>query len=136
MMGLRSIHDMLEHLHTQDHDEQADGDDDQEGEAEPAHDHGAGADAREHAAVPQGLGRDAGGDRGRVLPQDRDEDEDGGDEDDGQRHLADGPRREGLDLALGALVALLLVPAGEGGEEEQADEGEDDGDDTVEGQRS
>lgn len=66
-----------------------------------------------------------------MLPQDRDEHEDGGDEDDGQGHLRDGPAGERLHLALGALAVFLLVPAREGGEEEEADEGEDDGDDAV-----
>jgi hypothetical protein len=122
---------MPQHRHAQNHDQQPDGDNNQQGEAEPAHDHGAGAHAREHAAVAEVLGDDAGGDRRRVLPEDRHEHKDGGDEDDGQRDLADGARREGLDLALGALVRLLLVPAGEGGEQEEADEGEDDGDDAV-----
>lgn len=64
-----------------------------------------------------------------MLPEDGDEDEDRGDEDDGQGDLRDGPRGEGLDLALGALGVGFFVPDGEGGEEEDADEGEDDGDD-------
>jgi len=51
------------------------------------------------------------------LPEDRHEHEDGGDEDDGQRHLAYGPTGERLDLALRAFRVLLLMPAREGGEE-------------------
>lgn len=64
-----------------------------------------------------------------MLPQDRDQHEDGGDEDDGQGHLRHGPAGEGLHLAVGPLAVLLLVPAGEGGQQEEADEGEDYGDD-------
>jgi hypothetical protein len=46
--------------------------------------------------------------------------------------LADGPRGEGLDVDLRAGVfVLLVVPAGEGSEEDEADEREDDGDDAV-----
>lgn len=120
---------LAQHAYTQYHDEQADGHDDQQREREPAHDHGAGPDARLDGAVAEVLGDGGRGDRGRVLPEDRDEDEDGGDKDDGEGDLGDGPRGEGLDVALGAVGVLLLVPAGEGGEEDEADEGEDDGDD-------
>lgn len=67
-----------------------------------------------------------------MLPQDGDQDKDGGDENDGQGNLGDGSAGEGLDLALGALTVFFLVPAGEGGKEEEADEGENDGDDAVE----
>lgn len=66
-----------------------------------------------------------------MLPQHADEHEDGGDEDEGQRDLADGPGGEGLDVALGAALVHFLVPAGEGGEQEEADEGEHDGDDAI-----
>jgi len=66
-----------------------------------------------------------------MLPEDGDEHEDGGDEDQGQGGLRDGPRWEGLDVADGVFVVGLFVPAGEGGEQEEADEGEDDGDDSV-----
>ena len=64
-----------------------------------------------------------------MLPEDGDEDEDRGDEDDGEGDLRDGPGGEGLDFALGALGVGFFVPDGEGGEEEDADEGEDDCDD-------
>lgn len=66
-----------------------------------------------------------------MLPQDRHEHEDGGDEDDGQGDLRDGPAGEGLDLALGTFAVFLLVPAREGGKEKEADEGEDNGDDAA-----
>jgi hypothetical protein len=63
-----------------------------------------------------------------MLPQDGDEHEDGGDEDEGQGDLRDGPRGEGLDVDVGAGAGVaLFVPAREGGEEEEGDEGEDDG---------
>lgn len=64
-----------------------------------------------------------------MLPQHRDQHEDGGDEDDGQGDLADGTAREGLNLPLRALAVLLLVPARKCRQEQQADEGENDGDD-------
>ena len=66
-----------------------------------------------------------------MLPQHADEHEDGGDEDEGQGNLADGAGGKGFDVALGAALVGFLVPAGEGGEQEEADEGEDDGDDAV-----
>lgn len=64
-----------------------------------------------------------------MLPQHGHEDKDGGDKDYGEGHLRHGPAGEGLDLAVGPLAVLLLVPAWEGGQEEEADEGEDYGDD-------
>jgi hypothetical protein len=65
-----------------------------------------------------------------MLPEDGDEDEDGRDEDERERYLRDGSGREGLDVDVGsgALVALL-VPAREGGQQDEGEEGEDDGDD-------
>lgn len=57
-----------------------------------------------------------------MLPQDRDEREDGGDEDEGQRDLGDGARGEGLDFAVGAGFVDFFVPAREGGEEQEAEE--------------
>ena len=66
-----------------------------------------------------------------MLPQHGDEHEDGRDEDDGEGDLRDGARGEGLDFTVAAVVVSFFVPAGEGGEEEEADEGEDDGDDAV-----
>lgn len=120
-----------QHPYTQNHDQQADRDDNEQRKREPTEHHGAGADARHDAAVGKVLGDGAGGHRGRVLPQDRDEHEDRGDEDDGQGDLGDGPAGERLHLALGTFAVLFLVPAREGGEEEEADEGEDDGDDAV-----
>lgn len=66
-----------------------------------------------------------------MLPQDRDEHEDGGDEDDGQGDLGNGSAGERLHLALGTFAVFFLVPARERGEEEEADEGKDDGDDAV-----
>ena len=69
-----------------------------------------------------------------MLPEDRHQDEDGGDEDEGEGDLRDGAGGEGLDVVLGAgLFVRFFVPAGEGGEEDEADEGEDDGDDSVPG---
>jgi hypothetical protein len=66
-----------------------------------------------------------------MLPQDGDKDENRGDEDDGESDLGNGSRREGLNFALGAFRVLGLVPAGEGGEEDEADKGENNGNDSV-----
>lgn len=62
-----------------------------------------------------------------MLPEDRNENEDGSDEDDGQCDLRDGTRGERLDLALGSFRILFLVPSRESSEEEQTDKGKDDG---------
>lgn len=68
-----------------------------------------------------------------MLPQDADEHEDGRDEDEGQRDLADGPRREGLNVHVGAGFGVaLFVPPGKGGEEDEGDKGEDNGNDAAE----
>jgi hypothetical protein len=113
---------------TQNHDQQTNRHDDEQRERKPTQHHGAGADAAAHAAVSEILGDLRCCDRGGVLPEDGDEHEDGGDEDQGQGDLRDGPRGEGLDVDVGAGVGVaLLVPAGEGREEEEGDEGEDDG---------
>ena len=65
-----------------------------------------------------------------MLPQHRHEDEDGGDEDQSESDLRDGTRGEGFDVSVGAMFVDFFVPAREGGEEEEANEGEDDGHDT------
>ena len=65
-----------------------------------------------------------------MLPQHRDENKYGGDEDDRQRNLRDESRRERLDLTFGAIGIVFLVPTREGGEQEQTDEGEDDSNNT------
>lgn len=129
------VRHLAEHPYAEYHDQQSNRDDDEQGEGEPAQRHGAGPHARPHAAVAEVLRYGARGHGRRVLPQHRHQDEDGRDEDDGQSDLRDGPAGEGLDLAVGALAVLLLVPAGEGGQEEEADEGEDDGDDAAGGDR-
>ena len=63
-----------------------------------------------------------------MLPEYRDEDEDRGDEDEGQGDLGDGAGGEGFYIADGVVFGGFFVPAGEGGEEEEAEEGEDYGD--------
>ena len=64
-----------------------------------------------------------------MLPQHRHEHEDGSDEDEGEGNLRDGARGEWFDVVLGAALVDFFVPAGKGGEEDEADKGEDDGDD-------
>lgn len=64
-----------------------------------------------------------------MLPQHGDQHKDGADEDDGEGDLRDGAGGEGLHFALGADAVFLLVPAWEGCEEQEADEGKDDCDD-------
>jgi hypothetical protein len=121
---------LVQHAHTQQHNQQPNRHDNQQHEPEPAQHHGRGTNAALDAAVPKVLRYRGGGDGSRVLPQHADEHEDGGDEDERERDLADGPRGEGLDVDFGAgFFVLLVVPPGEGGEEDEADEGEDDSDD-------
>jgi hypothetical protein len=118
--------------HTQQHHQQANRDNHIQHKAKPAQDHGSGADARVHAAVAEVLGDGGRRHRRRVLPQDRDEHEHARDEDERERDLADGPRGERLDVDLAARELVFFdVPAGEGGEQDEAEEGEDDGDDSV-----
>ena len=65
-----------------------------------------------------------------MLPQDRDEDEDGGNEDEGKCDLRDGPGGERLDVNLGAcLPVALLVPAWKCRKQNKTEEGKNDGDD-------
>lgn len=128
---LSPVDKLVEHAHRQDHNKQAYSDDDEERKTEPAEDHSRCADAGPDGPVSEILRYNGGADRGGVLPEHRDEDEDGGDEDDGEGHLRDGPRGKGFHFAFGAFRGFFLVPAWEGGEEEEADEGEDDGDDAV-----
>jgi hypothetical protein len=66
-----------------------------------------------------------------VLPQDGDEDENGGDEDNSQCDLRHRSTGERLDFAYRALAIGLLMPAGESGKEQETDEGKDDGDNAV-----
>ena len=66
-----------------------------------------------------------------MLPQHRDENEDGCNEDHGEGDLRYWAGREGLDVHVRAIRASLFVPAWESGEEEEADEGEDDCDDAA-----
>lgn len=66
-----------------------------------------------------------------MLPKNRHEDKDGGDEDDGDGDLRGESRGERLDLALGSLRVFLFMPAGESGQKQQANEGKDDGDDAA-----
>ena len=63
-----------------------------------------------------------------MLPEDGDKHEDRGDEDEGQGDLADGAGGEGFYVDFGAgFFVVFFVPAGEGGEEDEADEGEEGG---------
>lgn len=116
---------------TQYHDEQANRHDDEQGEPEPAQYHGRRPDPGLDAPVAEILRYGARGDRGRVLPQHGDEDEDGSDEDEGEGDLGDGSRGERFDVSLRAALVGFFVPARESCEEDEADEGEDHGDDSA-----
>lgn len=120
----------MHHTNRQYRDNETNRDNDEQGKREPAEDHGRRADARLDDAVGKVLGNDRGGDRGRVLPQHRDEHKYAGDEDDGEGDLGDGARGNGADDAVGALGVFLFVPRGKGGEEEDAEKGKDDGNDS------
>ena len=123
---------LVQHAHTEQHDEQANGNNDEQGEAKPAEDHGGGADAALDAAVAEVLGDDGRGHRRRVLPQHRHQHEHGRDEDQRQRHLAHRPARERLHVHVRPrqLVALL-VPARERRQQDERQEREDDGHDAA-----
>lgn len=118
-------------IDTQDHHQQPNRHDNKQREPKPAQHHRRRAHPRPHRPIPHVLRDGRSRDRGRVLPQHADEHEDRGHEDERERDLADGSGGEGLDVALGAAFVGFLVPAGEGGEQEEADEGEDDGNDAV-----
>lgn len=123
------IDHLAQNTNAENHDQQTDGDNDEQSEAEPTENHCGSTDTRADSTVTEILGNNRRSDGCSVLPKYRDQHEDGGDEDDGQRNLGNGTRGEGLDFAVGALGILLLMPAWEGGEQKEADEGEDDGDD-------
>ena len=64
-----------------------------------------------------------------MLPQYRDEDEDGRDEDERKSNLRHRSRGEGLDVDIGACALVpFLVPSREGREQDEREEGQDDGD--------
>ena len=130
-MNQSVIRQAIQQTNTQNHNEQANRHDNQQCEAEPTQDHGRGADPTLHAPIAQILRYRAGGHRGRVLPEHRHEHEYGRDKDQGESDLRDGTRGEGFDVPVGSMLVDFFVPAGEGGEEEEADEGEDDGDDSI-----
>ena len=123
--------EFVKYTHTQQHHQQPDRHNHQQRETEPAQDHGRRSHAALYASIAKVLRDNGCTDRSRVLPQHGHEHEDGGDEDDREGDLADGPGREGLDVDFGARgLVLLVVPAGECGEEEEGEEGEDDGHDS------
>lgn len=122
------IRQILQHLDTQYHNQQPNRHDDQQRKSKPAEHHRRGPDAAFDAPVRHVLRDDTRRHRRRVLPQHRHQHEDRRDEDDGQRDLRHGPRGEGLDVDVGPVFVLVAVPPREGREEDEAYEGEDDGD--------
>lgn len=66
-----------------------------------------------------------------MLPQHRHKYEYRGDKDYGEGNLRNGPAGEGLHLTLGTFAIFLLMPTREGSEEDEANEGEDNGNDAV-----
>jgi hypothetical protein len=122
------VRQAIQQVNAQNHHQQPNRHNDEQRKRKPTQHHGAGADAAAHAAISEVLRDLCCCYRGGVLPEDGDEHEDGGDEDEGQGDLRDGPRGEGLDVYVGAGAGVaLFVPAREGGEEEEGYEGEDDG---------
>ena len=115
------------------HHQQPDRHDDEQREPEPAQYHRRGADPGFHAPVAEILRDRAGRHRGRVLPQHRHEHEDRRDEYQRERDLRDRSGGERLDVSFRAALVGLFVPAREGCEEEEGDEGEDYGDDSMRG---
>ena len=66
-----------------------------------------------------------------MLPQHRHEHEHGRDEYQRERDLRDRTGGEGLDISFRAAFVGFFVPAREGCQEEEGDEGEDYGDDSI-----
>ena len=65
-----------------------------------------------------------------MLPEDRDENEDRGDENDGERNLRYGSRGERFDFSLASSRCIFFfVPAWECSEQEEADKRKNDSDD-------
>jgi len=83
---------------TDNHKQQANDRQNQQRKREPPQHHSSGPDATAHAPVAKVLRHLRGRDRRRVLPQHGDEDEDGGEEDQGQRRLRDRAVGKGLDV--------------------------------------
>lgn len=126
----KGLHQLMHHAYRQYRDNEANRDNDQQRKREPAEHHGGGAHAALDDAVAKVLRNDRRRHRGRVLPQHRHEHKDGRDEDDGERDLRHGARGDGADDAVGALGVFLFVPRGKRGEEEDAEKGKDDGNDS------
>jgi len=66
-----------------------------------------------------------------MLPQDRHQHEDRGDKDDGKSDLADRSTGERFDFALRPFTIFFFVPARERSEQQQADKGKNNSDDTT-----
>lgn len=99
MSNFRLCRHLGQELHANNHNKQTYRDNDEEGEGEPAHDHGAGSNTTLDNAVSEILGYNRGGDGSCMLPQNGDQNEDGGDEDNGEGHLGDRSGGEWLDGA-------------------------------------
>ena len=70
-----------------------------------------------------------------MLPQDGNEDKDGGNEDEGESDLRHWARGKWFDFSVGAVIIVLFVPAGKRSEKEEADERKDNGDDSRKGRQ-
>ena len=66
-----------------------------------------------------------------MLPEYTDESEDSGNENQGKGCLRDGAGRKRFDITFGATFVIFFMPGWEGGKEEKTEEGEDDGNDSV-----
>lgn len=111
-------------MYGQDHDQKSNRNNNQQRKPKPPQHHRTRTDPTPHAPVPEVLRDLCCGDGRGVLPEDADEHEDGGDEDEGKGGLRDGARGEGFDVDVGAGAGVaLFVPAREGGEHEEDDEG-------------
>lgn len=120
------IRQLIQQLNTQNHNQQPNRNHNEQPERKPAQYHRRSPHPTPDTPVPKVLGDLGRGDRGRVLPQYGDEDEDGGDEDEGEGDLRDGARGEGFDVDVGAGAGVrFFVPAGEGGEQDEGYKDED-----------
>lgn len=111
-------------MNTQNHDQQPNRHNNQQRKPKPTQHHRARAHPGPHTPVSEILRNLRRGNTCGMLPEDADEDEDGGDEDEREGYLRNGAGGEGfdVDVAAGAGV-VFFVPAGEGCEEEEGYEG-------------
>lgn len=122
------VRQLSDEADAENHDEKTYRHDHHETESKPAQHHGRGANTTLHATIAHVLSDGARGDGCGMLPENGDEDEDRCDEDESQGGLRDRSRRKRLGFNFGTTSIELVVPSGEGSQQDKTEEGEDDGD--------